>query len=60
MHKETREDKEIHGNQQNNVKNKQLTEMSDEEFAAEFDRLTDDDAKKAIEKMQQNAKNGES
>lgn len=60
MHKETREDKELHGMQQNNVKNKQLTEMSDEEFAAEFDRLTDDDAKKAIEKMQQNAKNGES
>lgn len=60
MHKETREDKEIHGNQQYNAKNKQLTEMSDEEFAAEFDRLTDDDAKKAIEKMQQNAKNGES
>lgn len=60
MHKETREDKEIHSTQQNNVKNKRLTEMSDEEFAAEFDRLTDDDAKKAIEKMQQNAKNGES
>lgn len=60
MHKETREDKELHSMQQNNVKNKQLTEMSDEEFAAEFDRLTDDDAKKAIEKMQQNAKNGES
>lgn len=59
MNKETREDKEIHGKQLRE-KNKQLTEMSNEEFAAEFDKLTDDDAKKALEKMQQNAENGES
>lgn len=60
MHKETREDKESHERLNLQEKNKRLAEMNDEEFAEEFDRLTDDQAKKALEKLQQKAQNGES
>lgn len=59
MSNETRENKEIHQNQQLNAQNKKLSQMTDAEFAAEFDSLTPEQAKKALEKLQQNAQNGE-
>lgn len=59
MHKETREDKEIHSTQQLREKNKRLAEMSNEEFASDFDSNIDEQAKKELEKMQQKEKNGE-
>lgn len=59
MNKETREDKSIHERLRMQEQNKRLSEMSDDEFAAEFDKLTDADAKKAIEKMQEKQEKGE-
>ena len=56
MNKETREDKSAH--QQMQAQNKRLADMNDAEFAAEFDRLTDEQAKKALQQLQQNLQDG--
>lgn len=59
MSNETREDKEKQKLDQMREKNRRLSQLSDAEFAREFDELSDDQAKKILEKMQEKQKNGE-
>lgn len=41
-----------------NAQNKKLAQMNDAEFAAAFDELTTEQAKKALQQLQQKTQNG--